>query len=291
MHWLPPHWPRSLRAVARRRRGAVHAALRGRRGARAGDRARRAAADGDRRVPDVRSGGVGVLVRDRGRARARGQRGARRRPPRAAGARSAPPSGWRYGGSVFTRVMKARVSILEVRGYDAGGHRITPPPLRARRPVPDGAAAGAEALRPAAGGSGHRHGRGRAGARARRAPLAARPASTTTTSASCTRCFCAAAGEPVARLARPRRAAASAGREWSVPELFARRSAATSRTARPRSRSTYGRLRRPVAGSPTTAPATSPTTSSGSARAASAAGRSRPASGTPRLSAIARCSP
>ena len=39
--------------------------------------------------------------------------------------RRSAPRGWRYGGSVFTRVARARVSIMEVRGYDASGRRIT----------------------------------------------------------------------------------------------------------------------------------------------------------------------
>jgi hypothetical protein len=71
-----------------------------------------------------RSGGVGVLYGTAG-ARVRAVSAILADGRRVRLARSAPPRGWRYSGSVFTRVMEAQVSILEVRGYDAGGHRIT----------------------------------------------------------------------------------------------------------------------------------------------------------------------
>ena len=57
--------------------------------------------------------------------------------------RRAAPARWRYGGAVFTRVLRARVSIMEVRGYDRAGHRITrrlytpaTPCVQARPPEP-----------------------------------------------------------------------------------------------------------------------------------------------------------
>jgi len=71
-----------------------------------------------------RSGGVGVLYGTAG-ARVRAVSAILADGRRVRLGREAPPSGWRYRGSVFTRVMEAQVSILEVRGYDADGHRIT----------------------------------------------------------------------------------------------------------------------------------------------------------------------
>src|SRR5215213_5336893 len=71
-----------------------------------------------------RSGGVGVMYGTAG-ARVRAVSAVLADGRRVRLQRSAPPAGWRYGGSIFTRVMEAQVSILEVRGYDARGHRIT----------------------------------------------------------------------------------------------------------------------------------------------------------------------
>jgi Family of unknown function (DUF6174) len=71
-----------------------------------------------------RSGGVGVLYGTAG-ARVRAVSAVLADGRRVRLERSKAPTGWRYRGSVFTRLMKAQVSILEVRGYDAGGHRIT----------------------------------------------------------------------------------------------------------------------------------------------------------------------
>jgi uncharacterized protein DUF6174 len=70
-----------------------------------------------------RSGGVGVLYGTAGR-RVRAVSAVLADGRRVHLERSVAPSRWRYSGSVFTHVMEANVSILEVRGYDAHGHRI-----------------------------------------------------------------------------------------------------------------------------------------------------------------------
>ena len=71
-----------------------------------------------------RSGGTGVLYGTGGRGVAKvkavladGRRVTLRR--------EAAPRRWSYRGAVFTRVVDVGVSILEVRGYDARGHRVT----------------------------------------------------------------------------------------------------------------------------------------------------------------------
>jgi hypothetical protein len=71
-----------------------------------------------------RGGGVGVLYGTAG-ARVRAVSAVLADGRRVRLERSAAPRGWRYAGSVFTRVLDAQVSIIEVRGYDAAGHRIT----------------------------------------------------------------------------------------------------------------------------------------------------------------------
>ena len=113
------------------------------------ERVRQTALAGPRRTDigaylTCRNGGVGVLYGTAGR-RVRAVRAVLADGRHVQLERLQAPSAWDYRGSAFVRALKTKVSILEVRGYDAAGHRITrvryepadPCPM-ARPPEPNG---------------------------------------------------------------------------------------------------------------------------------------------------------